>query len=56
MTRSSILCEWNGSPDHIVYQHPYILAVDQQFIEIRHVDTVRMCYIMASMVLTMTFS
>lgn len=37
--KSSILCEWNGSPDHIVYQHPYILAVDQQFIEIRHVDT-----------------
>ncbi|KAI9488223.1 CNH domain-containing protein [Zychaea mexicana] len=35
----SLLCEWNGTPDHIVYQHPYIIAVDQQFIEIRHVDT-----------------
>ncbi|KAI8138328.1 CNH domain-containing protein [Fennellomyces sp. T-0311] len=37
--RSSLLCQWNGNPDHIVYQHPYIIAVDQQFIEIRHVDT-----------------
>ncbi|KAI9253531.1 CNH domain-containing protein [Phascolomyces articulosus] len=35
----SLLCEWNGTPEHIVYQHPYIIAVDQQFIEIRHVDT-----------------
>ncbi|KAI8384468.1 CNH domain-containing protein [Radiomyces spectabilis] len=37
--RSPLLCEWEGNPDHIVYQHPYVIAVDQQFIEVRHVDT-----------------
>ncbi|KAI8973277.1 CNH domain-containing protein [Mycotypha africana] len=34
-----VLCEWEGNPDHIVYQYPYIVAFDPQFIEIRHVDT-----------------
>ncbi|KAI9305392.1 CNH domain-containing protein [Cunninghamella echinulata] len=37
--RSPLLCEWEGNPDHIVYQHPYILAFSSQFIEVRHVDT-----------------
>ncbi|KAG0184514.1 RHO1 GDP-GTP exchange protein 2 [Apophysomyces sp. BC1034] len=37
--RSPLLCEWEGNPDHIVYQHPYVVAVDQSFIEVRHVDT-----------------
>ncbi|KAI8380251.1 CNH domain-containing protein [Blakeslea trispora] len=35
-----LLCEWEGTPEYIVYQHPYIIAFDPQFIEIRYVDTV----------------
>lgn len=38
--RSPLLCEWEGNPDHIVYQHPYIVAISSQFIEVRHVETV----------------
>ncbi|KAI8637500.1 CNH domain-containing protein [Parasitella parasitica] len=34
-----LLCEWEGNPDNIVFQHPYIIAFDPQFIEVRHVDT-----------------
>ncbi|KAF7730944.1 RHO1 GDP-GTP exchange protein 2 [Apophysomyces ossiformis] len=37
--RSPLLCEWEGNPDHIVYQHPYVVAIDPSFIEVRHVDT-----------------
>ncbi|ORZ21220.1 CNH domain-domain-containing protein [Absidia repens] len=37
--RSPLLCEWEGTPEHIVYQHPYIVAISSQFIEVRHVDT-----------------
>ncbi|CAO3589804.1 unnamed protein product [Absidia cylindrospora] len=37
--RSPLLCEWEGNPDHIVYQHPYIVAFSSQFIEVRHVET-----------------
>ncbi|KAI9314751.1 CNH domain-containing protein [Dichotomocladium elegans] len=33
------LCKWHGTPDNIVYHHPYILAVNQQFIEVRSVET-----------------
>lgn len=34
------MCDWEGTPAHIVYEHPYIIAIDPYFIEIRHVDTV----------------
>ncbi|KAL0081610.1 CNH domain-containing protein [Phycomyces blakesleeanus] len=37
--RTPLLCEWEGNPDHIVYQHPYIIAFDKQFIEVRHFET-----------------
>ncbi|KAI9493891.1 CNH domain-containing protein [Zychaea mexicana] len=36
---SELLCEFESHPDNIVYQHPYVLAFDQRFIEIRHVET-----------------
>lgn len=38
--RPPVLCEWEGTPTHIVYEHPYILAIDPCFIEVRHVETV----------------
>ncbi|GAA5798902.1 hypothetical protein HPULCUR_004309 [Helicostylum pulchrum] len=34
-----LLCEWEGNPENIVFQYPYIIAFDPQFIEIHHVDT-----------------
>ncbi|KAI9275327.1 CNH domain-containing protein [Sporodiniella umbellata] len=34
-----VLCEWEGTPSHIVYEHPYIIAIDPYFIEVRHVET-----------------
>lgn len=38
--RLPLLCQWEGNPEHIIYQHPYIVAFDPHFIEVRHVDTV----------------
>lgn len=38
--RLPLLCEWEGNPDNIVFQYPYVVAFDHQFIEVRHVDTV----------------
>ncbi|KAL9560055.1 hypothetical protein MBANPS3_000120 [Mucor bainieri] len=35
-----LLCEWEGNPDNIVFQYPYVVAFDHQFMEVRHVDTV----------------
>lgn len=40
MYRSALLCEWESHPDNIVYHHPYVIAFDQRFIEVRHVETV----------------
>ncbi|CEG78655.1 hypothetical protein RMATCC62417_13231 [Rhizopus microsporus] len=34
-----LLCEWEGQPMDIVFQYPYVIVFDAQFIEIRHVDT-----------------
>lgn len=38
--RLPLLCEWEGQPMDIVFQYPYVILFDAQFIEIRHVDTV----------------
>lgn len=32
--------EWEGSPQSVAFCNPYIVAFDQNFIEVRHVDTV----------------
>ncbi|KAI9475977.1 MAG: CNH domain-containing protein [Benjaminiella poitrasii] len=37
--KPATVCDWEGTPSHIVYEHPYIIAVDPYFIEVRHVDT-----------------
>ncbi|KAI7887930.1 CNH domain-containing protein [Mucor mucedo] len=34
-----LLCEWEGNPENIVFQYPYVIAFDPQFIEVHHVDT-----------------
>ncbi|KAI8098132.1 CNH domain-containing protein [Gilbertella persicaria] len=36
--KPATICDWEGTPSHIVYEHPYIIAIDPYFIEIRHVD------------------
>jgi hypothetical protein len=43
--RLPTLCEWEGSPNNIVYHWPYIIAIDSQFIEIRNVDNVCIIYL-----------
>lgn len=40
LNRLPLLCEWEGNPENIVYQYPYVVAFEPQFIEVRHVDTV----------------
>ncbi|KAI7901525.1 CNH domain-containing protein [Cokeromyces recurvatus] len=37
--KPATICDWEGNPSHIVYEHPYIIAIDPYFIEVRHVDT-----------------
>ncbi|KAI8341006.1 CNH domain-containing protein [Choanephora cucurbitarum] len=36
--KPATICDWEGTPNHIVYEHPYVIAIDPYFIEIRHVD------------------
>lgn len=38
--RLPLLCEWEGNPENIVFEYPYVIAFDPQFIEVHHVDTV----------------
>ncbi|KAI9351655.1 CNH domain-containing protein [Pilaira anomala] len=38
--KPATVCDWEGTPTHIVYDHPYIIAIDPYFIEVRHVETV----------------
>lgn len=38
--RPATVCDWEGTPTHILYVHPYIIAIDPYFIEVRHVETV----------------
>ena len=42
--RSALLCEWECYPESVVYHHPYIIAFDQRFVEVRHVETVMTFY------------
>ncbi|CEG72242.1 hypothetical protein RMATCC62417_07831 [Rhizopus microsporus] len=38
--KSDWMIEWEGHPHSFSFHHPFILAFDSSFIEIRHVDTV----------------
>lgn len=37
--KPATVCDWEGTPTHIVYEHPYIIAIDPFFVEVRHVET-----------------
>ena len=37
--------EWEGTAEHVAWHPPYILIFDQRFIEVRHVETGRLCQI-----------
>ncbi|KAG2231389.1 hypothetical protein INT48_004424 [Thamnidium elegans] len=37
--KPATVCDWEGTPTHILYAHPYIIAIDPYFIEVRHVET-----------------
>lgn len=54
-TRPATICEWEGSPTHIVYEHPYIIAIDPYFIEIRHVDNGELVQIISGENIRLTY-
>jgi len=37
--------EWEGTIEHVAWHSPYILLFDARFIEVRHVETGRLCQI-----------
>jgi RHO1 GDP-GTP exchange protein 1/2 len=37
--------EWEGTAEHVVWHPLYILIFDSHFIEVRHVETGRLCQI-----------
>jgi hypothetical protein len=38
--KPATICDWEGTPTHVVYEHPFIIAIDPYFIEIRVADSV----------------
>ncbi|KAI8888823.1 hypothetical protein K501DRAFT_135274, partial [Backusella circina FSU 941] len=50
-----IVCDWEGHPDNIVFQYPYVIAFDPQFIEIRHVETGALSQIIAGEQIRVTY-
>jgi hypothetical protein len=39
--------EWEGTAEHVASHPPYILIFDSRFIEVRHVETGRLCQVIA---------
>jgi len=39
--------EWEGTAEHVAWHPPYILIFDSRFIEVRHVETGRLCQIIS---------
>ncbi|KAI8903114.1 CNH domain-containing protein [Gorgonomyces haynaldii] len=39
LSRNNWIVNWSGTPNSFAYLHPYIIAFDPSFIEIRHADT-----------------
>ncbi|KAG0187123.1 RHO1 GDP-GTP exchange protein 2 [Apophysomyces sp. BC1034] len=35
----NFLIEWEGHPDYFAFYYPYVIAFDQSFIEVRHIET-----------------
>jgi len=46
-SRSIQTIEWEGTAEHVAWHPPYILLFDSRFIEIRHVETGRLCQIIS---------
>lgn len=43
------MIHWEGHPNAFAFYHPFILAFDSSFVEIRHVDTVSLKNIKATL-------
>ncbi|CEP19085.1 hypothetical protein [Parasitella parasitica] len=54
-TSSPTICTWEGTPSHIVYEHPYIIAINPSFIEVRHVDTGELVQVIPGENIRLTF-
>jgi RHO1 GDP-GTP exchange protein 1/2 len=46
-SRSKGTIEWEGTAEHVAWHPPYILIFDSRFIEVRHVETGRLCQIIS---------
>ncbi|KAH9965641.1 CNH domain-containing protein [Lactifluus volemus] len=44
-SRTKGTIEWEGTAEHVAWHPPYILIFDSRFIEVRHVETGRLCQI-----------
>jgi len=45
-SRPTGIIEWEGKADRVAMHAPYIMLFDTRFIEVRHVETGRLCQIM----------
>ncbi|KAN0135929.1 CNH domain containing protein [Lactarius tabidus] len=43
LTKGTI--EWEGTAEHVAFHPPYVLIFDSRFIEVRHIETGRLCQI-----------
>jgi hypothetical protein len=39
------IIEWEGTAEHVAWHPPYILIFNSRFIEVRHVETGRLCQV-----------
>ncbi|KAI0286011.1 CNH domain-containing protein [Russula aff. rugulosa BPL654] len=44
-SRTKGTIEWEGTAEHVAWHPPYILIFDSRFIEVRHVETGRLCQV-----------
>lgn len=46
--RSDWIINWEGRPNNFALSHPYLLAFEPNFIEIRHLETAALVYIITA--------
>jgi RHO1 GDP-GTP exchange protein 1/2 len=46
-SRTNGTIEWEGTAEHVAWHPPYILIFNSRFIEVRHVETGRLCQIIS---------
>lgn len=44
-SRTKGTIEWEGTAEHVAWHPPYVLIFDSRFIEVRHIETGRLCQI-----------